>query len=115
MKTCKLYIIIILTSILSISAAYAGEVDGKSLLNSIKSNDHENVKSIDEFFNGYISGVADTTININWCPPHSLKGSQLQKIVGKYYRSHSERPSDETASAKNLILEALTDAYPCKK
>lgn|GEM_PF-3050735 len=115
MKTSKLYISIILTSILSISSTYAGEVDGKSLLNSIKSNDHENVKSIDEFFNGYISGVADTTINLSWCPPHSLKGSQLQKIIGKYYRTHSDRPGNETASAKDLVIEALTDAYPCKK
>ena len=116
MKTYKLYIYIstILTSILFISSAYAAEVDGKSLLNSIKSNDHENVKSIDEFFNGYISGVADATVNVNWCPPHAIKRNQLQKIIGKYYRIHSERPSNETASAKDLVLEALTDAYPCK-
>ena len=111
-KISKLYICVILTSILSNSLAYAGMVDGKSLLNSIKGNDHENVKSIDQFFDGYISGVADATVNVTWCPPHNLKGSQLQKVIYKYYKAN---PGEQSATARDLILHALIDAYPCKE
>jgi hypothetical protein len=110
-RNSRLYICIILTSILSNSFAYADMVDGNSLLNSIKGNDHENIQTIDKFFDGYISGVADATINVTWCPPHDLKGSQLQKIISKYYKAHTNEASNP---AKDVILHALIDAYPCE-
>ena len=103
---------LIIASILSNSLACADSVDGDSLINSLKGNDHENINSLNEFFNGYISGVADATANDTWCPPHDLNGSQLQKITINYYKAHSNEAS---ASAKDLILHALVDAYPCEK
>jgi hypothetical protein len=115
MKNFKLFICIILTVILANSLAYADQVDGSSLLNSIKNNDHENIKLIDEFFDGYISGVADATVDVIWCPSHNLKGNQLQKIITKYYKAFPKDSSELSSSAKDLVLDALIDAYPCKK
>jgi|TARA_B110000238_G_C16112747_1_gene433431 hypothetical protein len=86
-------------------------VEVNSLLNSIKGNDHENIQTIDKFFDGYISGVADATVNVSWCPPHDLKASQLQKIISKYYKTHTNEAS---APAKDVIQHALVDVYPCE-
>lgn len=101
--------------VLSESSVIADPLSGDSLLNSIKDNDHENIQSIDKFFAGYISGVADATSDGVWCPPQNIKGRQLQKIITKYYESFPKEPEGVSDSAKDLILEALTDAYPCKK
>lgn len=99
--------------ILSSSLAIAEMVSGKSLIDSIKGSDHENVNSIAEFYDGYISGVADSTVNYEWCPPNEFKRGKLQRIVIKYYKSNSDYSGEITESAKELILRALKNAYPC--
>lgn len=66
MNKSKFYVYIFLTCILSNSFVFADMVDGKSLLKSIEGSDHENVDSIAKFFDGYVSGVADSTVNVDW-------------------------------------------------
>ncbi|MFK7816945.1 MAG: Rap1a/Tai family immunity protein [Gammaproteobacteria bacterium] len=115
MINSKFFIYVVLMFILSESLAIADPLSVDSLLNSIKDNDHENIQSIDKFFAGYISGVAEATIDNIWCPPQNIKGRQLQNIITKYYKSFPKESDALSGSAKDLILEALTDAYPCKK
>lgn len=106
---------IFLTNILSNSFVFADMVDGDSFLKSIKGSDHDNIYSIAEFYDGYISGVADSTVNVNWCPPYDLKRSKLIKIITKYYKTNHRNSGEVSTTAKDLILRALIDSYPCKK
>ena len=115
MNKSRLYIHILLTYILSNSFVFADIADGDSFLKYIKVTDHENVNSITGFYDGYINGVADSTANIKWCPPPNFKRNQLLKTVTKYYKENTNYSSETPASAKDLILSALIDVYPCEK
>ena len=114
MNKYKLYMHILLIYIFSNSFVSADMVNGKSLLKSIESSDHENVDSIAKFFDGYVSGVADSTVNVDWCPENKFKRSQLLRILIRYYKSNPVDSDNVTATAKDLVLDALKDAYPCK-
>lgn len=113
MKNSKLYISVILFGFVLSSFAYAVQLDSESLLDSFRQNDHENIQSIDKFYDGYIRGVADVTTNVRWCPSGDLKGSQLRKVVSQYYKDHSVDVSELSPLANELIINALADAYPC--
>lgn len=113
MKNAKLYNSMILISFMLGSVAYAVQLDSESLLDSFRQNDHENIQSIDKFYDGYIRGVADVTTNVSWCPPGDLKGNQLLKVVSRYYKGHSVETSELSPLANELIINALADAYPC--
>lgn len=114
MKQFKVFICLISTVFFISSIANADLLDGESLLNSIKNNDHENIQSIDKFYDGYIRGVADATIDVVWCPPNNSKGRQLHRIIKNHYKDIPINPNEESHPAKFLILDALTAAYPCK-
>ena len=102
-------------NILFNSLASADLVDGKSFFLYLEGSDHENINSITGFYDGYISGVADSTVNVNWCPPYDFKRSQLLGVIVKYYKDNPSYSEEVFAPAKELILYALEDAYPCKK
>ncbi len=114
MNKAKLCCYTILIYMVAHAWVSADVVDGKSLIASINASDHENVNSIAEFYDGYISGVADLTFNINWCPPHEFKRSQLKRIVIKHYQAKTIPPDEISAPAKDLIITALAEAHPCQ-
>ena len=115
MNKYKLSVFLVSVIILSNSFAFADTIEGKSLVNFIKGSDHENVNSITGFYDGYISGVADSTVNAKWCPSQQVNSSQLQKTVINYYKNNSKSSDLDSLSAKELILTALADAHPCNK
>lgn len=113
MKMLKRFISVTLLNILVMSSSYAVQLDSESLLNSFRHNDHENIQSIDKFYDGYIRGVADVTANKQWCPPSDLKDAYLQKVVSRYYKDHEVDDEALSPLANDLIINALADAYPC--
>ena len=115
MNKLKFYILIFLAAILSSSYVFAEVVDGKSFLKAIEGSDHDNINSIAGFYEGYISGVADSTLNVKWCPPYELKRKKLLLTITDYYSTKPIKAGEASASAKDLILDALMDIYPCEK
>lgn len=63
-------------------------------------------------YSGYVTGVADSTNSISWCPPRNVIASQIIKVVSKYLNNN---PESLHFSAKSLVEEALKESFPCKK
>lgn len=113
MNKSNFYLCIFFFYILSNTFVFADMTDGGSFLKYIQVTDHENVNSIAGYYDGYINGVADSTVNVNWCPPYGFKGSQLLKTITKHYEGKATDSENVSANAKDLILYALMDSYPC--
>lgn len=61
---------------------------------------------------GYVSGVADATRDIIYCPKGSTTNGQNGAVVAKWLRKNPERWGED---ATTLIMSALRDSYPkCK-
>ncbi|MDW3094091.1 MAG: Rap1a/Tai family immunity protein [Gammaproteobacteria bacterium] len=115
MNKFSFYLCVFFTCFLSNPFVFAELADGDSFLKYIQITDHENVNSVTGYYDGYINGVADSTVNVNWCPPYDFKGSQLLKTITRYYKENSMDSGEVSADAKDLILYALMDTYPCSK
>ena len=61
---------------------------------------------------GYVAGVQDSFNGEHFCVPINVKLSQSYEIVIKYIKSD---PKQWHLAGKNLIIRALSDAFPCKK
>ena len=74
---------------------------------------HDTTSALDiEFFQGFVAGVAFTTVNRAWCPVGTYSLSQLSAVSAKYLRDHPERWSER---ADQLVLEGLVGAFPCRR
>ena len=63
-------------------------------------------------FRGYIAGVQDVYNGEVFCVPGHVRLSQAASVVVKYLTAH---PSLRHLLAKQLVMNALVDAFPCKK
>lgn len=63
------------------------------------------------YFTGYVSGVHDIVRGVIVCPPQNAKLGQLMAVVRKYLLANPEKWNQ---SAGVLVLNALTQAFPCK-
>lgn len=61
---------------------------------------------------GYVTGVHDTYEGTVICSPPETTVGQMEDIVGLFIEQH---PEIRTQAAPDLILTALSTAFPCKK
>lgn len=60
---------------------------------------------------GYIIGVADALVNDgSFCVPDGATGGQMEEIVKRYLREHSER---RHIGAASFVVSALQERFPC--
>jgi hypothetical protein len=64
------------------------------------------------FYEGYVVGVMESVSGIVFCPPPNATQGQIFMIVGNFLEAHPERLHEY----KNKhVIDALRNAYPCKK
>jgi hypothetical protein len=64
------------------------------------------------WFDGFVMGIALAN-RPQWCPPGGVfSGIQLSAIVSQYVR---ENPKTWNQGPQLIVLQALAQAYPCKK
>lgn len=63
-------------------------------------------------FHGYVTGVAEGTSGLLWCPREGVTNGQEVAVVSKFLSDHPER-LDDIASV--LVGDALRAAFPCPK
>lgn len=65
------------------------------------------------YYTGYVSATAHYSNTLGAvCLPSTTRDVQIFDIVHDYVRSH---PAKRTDDASILIVNALQEAYPCKK
>ena len=101
---------------LSVPAAHA--MDGNDLLAGYDS--YKRVKAgiaanSDSYrgglFDGYVSGVFDSSVGTALCVKGEVKTGQIQEAVGQFLESH---PASLKRTAVLLATQALMVAFPCK-
>lgn len=61
---------------------------------------------------GYILGVYDASSDVSICGPSQGTAGQLGAIVLKYLAEHPQKLHEK---ASDLVLNALSSAFPCRK
>ena len=92
--------------------ALAGFTDGNSLIKALEGKKINDLGYRSGYFDGYVTGVSDLSINFLWCPPPGVSGGQLPKIVANYLEAHPERLHE---GAGTLVVEAIKIPFPCKE
>jgi hypothetical protein len=90
------------------STAFADYFDGNDLIMLMDSERPQDVG----IFRGYVAGVQDFDNGVLFCVNQNVKLSQTAAIVQKYF---SDNPQTWHLSAKQLVANALQNAFPCKK
>ena len=60
---------------------------------------------------GYIAGVYDMVDRQQVCITRELSAREAMEVVHRYINAH---PSDLQRPGSKLVVQALTEAYPCK-
>ena len=105
--------LLLLITLLGLSLGlHAGRIDGNELFRTMEEAvDREDLGYQSGFFDGYVLGFADTTVNVLWCPPKSAQPSQISKVVANYLSQHPELLNDP---AEVLVIDALSQHFPCQ-
>jgi hypothetical protein len=61
---------------------------------------------------GYVSGVSDSLDDVRFCLPPRTTLGQVEEVVVNYLTRH---PESNDRRALEVVTEALTEAFPCKK
>jgi hypothetical protein len=64
------------------------------------------------FAKGFVSGVADATAGVTWCPNADVTKEQIFQVVAKFMVAH---PESRKNGAADVVDDALAAAFPCKK
>ncbi|WP_413479705.1 Rap1a/Tai family immunity protein [Vibrio hibernica] len=105
------YCVCILALVFSFSAL-AGWTDGHSLLKALEGQENDDIGYRSGYFDGYVAGVSDLSVDILWCPPQNVNQGQISKIVANYLKAH---PESLHKNADLLVVDALKSPFPCKK
>ena len=95
---------ILLAATLPVQANF---IDGNLLLSRIMGGEAEQLHAL-----GYITGVADATINIYWCPQGSLSAEQVLNLTKAVLISAPKRLN---IPADVFVIAALMKALPCPR
>ena len=62
------------------------------------------------YFQGYVSGIAESTRNTVWCPTTQVDKDDVTRQVSKYIRAH---PGSTGKTSTEIIRSALAENFPC--
>ena len=62
-------------------------------------------------YTAYITGIYDVTANFI-CAPKDVTGFQIMAIVGNFIK---DNPKKWNLPSVGIIVDAISDAYPCEK
>lgn len=102
----KIFILILLVN--SITPVYADYFDGNALQKMATSSQAHDVS----MFRGYVAGIQDFNNGSYFCVPADVRLSQSSAIVEKYLE---DNPQNWHFVAKQIVITALTKAFPCEK
>ena len=98
---------------LSFSNAYADFTDGNELQQWLSESEATNESRYHTgIFRGYVGGVVDIGNNILFCTGSGVTRGQYTAVVKKYIKNNPEKWN---IGASSLVIEAMKQAFPCKK
>lgn len=92
------------------SISWAGFWSGNELHQWLLEAEKPNFES--GLFHGYVSGVVDVGNGILFCTGKDVTAGQYDAVVAKYVKNN---PGKWDKTASSLVIEALREAFPCKK
>lgn len=120
MKTKKsiLAIVVLLALVFMQGQAVAGFMTGNELVENMRESDKADagdrtanfMKSA--YYSGYIMGVSDVLNHMLFDLPPRVTVGQICSVVAKYLKNHPERWNE---LASELVMDALSEAFPLKK
>ncbi|QQE94462.1 hypothetical protein JFB93_06420 [Providencia rettgeri] len=63
-------------------------------------------------FQGYIAAVSDLSSGVTFCPTSEVALKQLTDIVSAYLKKYPEKRAD---NGSDIVLDALSEKFPCIK
>lgn len=106
MRSKLLNVILLMTLVpLPVRADY---FDGNALVKLI---DSPNAVELG-IYRGYVAGVQDLFNGTYFCVPEKVRLSQASEIVTQYMKQNPKRWHE---AAKVLVIDALKDAFACKR
>src|SRR5437588_12881799 len=100
--------VLLLALVLLPSVARADYFDGNSLKQLMDSQRPQDVG----MYRGYIAGVQDDHNGVLFCVHPDVRLNQAAAIVSKYF---SVNPQLWHLPAKQLVIDALSQSFPCRK
>lgn len=98
---------------LASSNVYADFTDGNELQHWLSESESTNESRYHSgLFRGYVSGVVDTGNDVLFCTGNGVTRGQYTAVITKYIRNNSEKWNN---GASSLVIEAMQQAFPCKK
>jgi hypothetical protein len=92
---------------------YAGFTAGNELQEWLSKSEAANESRYDTgIFRGYVSGVVDTGDGVLFCTGNGVTRGQYTAVVSKYIKNNPEKWNK---GASYLVIEAMQQAFPCKK
>lgn len=106
-------VIIAICLAVNVNVVVAGFVGGNELHQWLQENENPNGSAFKSgLFSGYVAGVVDTGYGILFCTPPGVTRGQNSAVVAKYLKNNPEKWNQ---SADSLVIEAMKEAFPCKK
>ncbi len=64
------------------------------------------------FAKGYVTGVADATFSVSWCPKSEVTEEYIFQTVNQYIQANPDRLNQRAAT---VVTDALAAVFPCHK
>jgi hypothetical protein len=95
------------------ASSWAGFFNGNKLHGWLLEKENPNGSAFEfGLFSGYVAGVVDVGDGILFCTGPGVTAGQYNAVVAKYIKNNPEKWNK---SADSLVVEALKEAFPCKK
>lgn len=111
---------LLLAGLATMVPAQAYFITGQMLKDALEASDrlkNGNPQAQDEreaqFGRGFVAGVADSALDgLRYCSPGDATLGQFNDVALRYLRAH---PDTMPKTASSVVLQALIEAYPCRR
>ncbi|WP_417766105.1 Rap1a/Tai family immunity protein [Spongiibacter tropicus] len=106
-------VLLVLALTLTTNIAYAAFTDGNELYQWLLEDENENGSRFKSgLYSGYVNGVVDLGDDILFCTTTGVTRGQFTAVVAKYLKNNPEKWNQ---SAHSIVVDAMEEAFPCKK
>lgn len=106
-------VLLILALMLTTNVAIAGFTDGNELYQWLLEDENQNGSRFESgLFKGYVGGVVDLGNGVLFCTTTGVTRGQFTAVVAKYLKNNPEKWN---RSAYTIVVDAMKEAFPCKK